>query len=177
MSTPAGRDGNDAIVRIADIHKAFGAVEVLRGISFDVAKGEAVCIIGPSGSGKSTLLRCINGLAGIDRGEIFVGPHAVHRLHRDSEMVALRKDVSIVFQQYNLFPHRTALQNVMMAPVQVLRQPKDEVESRARALLGFQPTVEFEDGLAELAEWLDGQSAEDHVEEAREQLAARGLTV
>src|SRR5438552_16071867 len=95
----------DPIVRLVDVHKSFGAAEVLRGISFRVAKGEAVCIIGPSGSGKSTLLRCINGLAAIDRGEIFVGPHAVHRLHRDSEMVALRKDVSIVFQQYSLFPH------------------------------------------------------------------------
>src|SRR5437762_1124048 len=123
------------IVRIVDIHKAFGAAEVLRGISLDVAKGEAVCIIGPSGSGKSTLLRCINGLATIDRGEIHVGSHAVHRLHRDAEMVALRKDVSIVFQQYNLFPHRTALDNVMMAPVDVLKQPKAEVEERAYALL------------------------------------------
>jgi polar amino acid transport system ATP-binding protein len=123
------------IVRLSDVHKSFGAVEVLCGISFDVGKGEAVCIIGPSGSGKSTLLRCINGLVGIDRGEIQVGPHAVHRLHKDAEMVALRKDVSIVFQQYNLFPHRTALENVMMAPVDVLKQPKAEVEERAYALL------------------------------------------
>jgi polar amino acid transport system ATP-binding protein len=110
-------------------------VEVLRGISFDVGRGEAVCIIGPSGSGKSTLLRCINGLVPIDGGEVYVGPHAVHRLKRDAEMVALRKDVSIVFQQYNLFPHKTALENVMMAPVDVLRQPKAEVEERAYALL------------------------------------------
>src|SRR5438105_14735540 len=105
MSAPADRDTNDAIVSVVDIHKAFGAAEVLRGISFDVAKGEAVCIIGPSGSGKSTLLRCINGLATIDRGEIFVGPHAVHRLQRDSEMVAVRKAVSIVFPNYNRIPH------------------------------------------------------------------------
>ncbi|HZI83792.1 MAG TPA: amino acid ABC transporter ATP-binding protein [Casimicrobiaceae bacterium] len=127
--------GGAPIVRVVDIHKRFGAVEVLRGISFTVRKGEAVCIIGPSGSGKSTLLRCINGLVGIDRGEIFVGVHAVHRLHRDSEMVALRKDVSIVFQQYNLFPHKTALENVMMAPVDVLKQPRSDVEQRARELL------------------------------------------
>jgi len=123
------------LVRLLDVHKSFGGSEVLRGISFDVGKGEAVCIIGPSGSGKSTLLRCINGLVGIDRGEIQVGSHAVHRLHKDAEMVALRKDVSIVFQQYNLFPHRTALENVMMAPVDVLKQPKAEVEERAYALL------------------------------------------
>ncbi len=123
------------IVRLVDVHKSFGAFEVLRGISLAVGKGEAVCIIGPSGSGKSTLLRCINGLIPVDRGEIHVGPHAVHRLHQDQEMVALRKYVSIVFQQYNLFPHRTALENVMMAPVQVLGQPPAEVEERAYALL------------------------------------------
>jgi polar amino acid transport system ATP-binding protein len=129
-----GGGGSAPIVRLVDVHKSFGTVEVLRGISFAVGKGEAVCIIGPSGSGKSTLLRCINGLVAVDRGEIFVGTHAVHKLQRDSEMVALRKDVSIVFQQYNLFPHRTALENVMMAPVDVLKQPKAEVEERAYAL-------------------------------------------
>src|SRR4030095_2666725 len=96
------------LLRLADVHKAFGATEVLRGISLTAARGDAVCIIGPSGSGKSTLLRCINGLIPIERGEIHVGPHAVHRLKSDKEMIALRKDVSIVFQQYNLFPHKTA---------------------------------------------------------------------
>ncbi len=123
------------IVRVVDVHKSFGAVEVLHGVSFEVSRNQAVCIIGPSGSGKSTLLRCINGLIPVDRGEIHVGPHAVHHLTTDREMVALRKDVSMVFQQYNLFPHRTALQNVMMAPVEVLKQPKAEVEARAYALL------------------------------------------
>ena len=123
------------LVRVVDVHKSFGAVEVLRGISLAVRKGEAVCIIGPSGSGKSTLLRCINGLVSIARGEIYVGAHAVHKLRTDAEMVALRKDVSIVFQQYNLFPHKTALENVMMAPIEVLRQPRAEVEERAYALL------------------------------------------
>jgi polar amino acid transport system ATP-binding protein len=127
--------GNTPIVRVVDIHKSFGAVEVLRGISFTVDESRAVCVIGPSGSGKSTLLRCINGLISIDRGEVYVGAHAVHRLASEREMVALRKDVSMVFQQYNLFPHKTALENVMMAPVQVLGQPKAEVEERARALL------------------------------------------
>ena len=118
-----------------DVHKSFGAVEVLKGITFAVGRGEAVCIIGPSGSGKSTLLRCINGLVPMDRGEIHVLAHAVHRLHKDAEMVALRKDVSIVFQQYNLFPHKTALQNVMMAPIHVLKENTDEVRARALALL------------------------------------------
>lgn len=123
------------IVRIADVHKAFGAVGVLHGVSITVNAGEAVCIIGPSGSGKSTLLRCINGLTAIDKGEIYVGAHAVHQLHTDQELIALRKDVSIVFQQYNLFPHKTALENIMMAPIQVLHQPREEVEARARDLL------------------------------------------
>jgi polar amino acid transport system ATP-binding protein len=122
------------LVRLADVHKSFGAVEVLKGISLAVGKGEPICIIGPSGSGKSTLLRCINGLVPIDRGEIYVKSHPVHRLRTDAEMVALRKDVSIVFQQYNLFPHRTALENVMMAPIEVLRQPRAEVEARAYEL-------------------------------------------
>jgi len=123
------------LVRIEDVHKSFGAVEVLNGVSLTVNKGEAVCIIGPSGSGKSTLLRCINGLIPVDRGEVHVGTHAVHLLHTDREMIALRKDVSIVFQQYNLFPHKTALENIMMAPVDVLKQPRAEVEARAHDLL------------------------------------------
>ena len=121
MSKPTA---NEPIVRVIDIRKSFGAVTVLHGVSFEVRPNRAVCIIGPSGSGKSTLLRCINGLIAVDSGEIYVGPHAVHRLTSDAQMVALRKDVSMVFQQYNLFPHKTALQNVMMAPVEVLKQPK-----------------------------------------------------
>lgn len=123
------------IVRIHDVHKAFGTVNVLRGISLAVSAGQAVCVIGPSGSGKSTLLRCINGLIPVDRGEVFVGEHAVHTLQSDHDMITLRKDVSIVFQQYNLFPHKTALQNVMMAPIQVLGQAQDEVRERAVSLL------------------------------------------
>jgi polar amino acid transport system ATP-binding protein len=123
------------IVCIRDIHKSFGKVEVLKGISFDVAKGEVVCIIGPSGSGKSTVLRCINGLVAVDSGTIRVGDFDVHRLRTDQEKIALRKEVSIVFQQYNLFPHKTALENVMMAPLHVLKEDKSEVEARARALL------------------------------------------
>jgi len=133
---PAAAMGTEPpILRIEDVHKSFGAALVLRGISLSVPRGDAVCIIGPSGSGKSTLLRCINGLIPVDRGEVYVGQHAVHRLRTDKEMIALRKDVSIVFQQYNLFPHKTALENIMMAPVDVLGQPKAEVEARAHELL------------------------------------------
>jgi polar amino acid transport system ATP-binding protein len=122
-------------VHLVDVHKSFGAVEVLKGISLTVGRGEAVSIMGPSGSGKSTLLRCINGLIPVDRGEVHVGPHAVHELSTDAEMIALRKDVSIVFQQYNLFPHKTTLENIMMAPVEVLKQPRADVEARAHDLL------------------------------------------
>ncbi len=127
--------GSIAAVRVVDVHKAFGSVVVLRGISIEVQAGEVICVIGPSGSGKSTLLRCINGLIPVDRGEVFVGTHAVHRLRSDREMIALRKEVSIVFQQYNLFPHKSALENIMMAPLQVLRQDRHEVEERARSLI------------------------------------------
>jgi len=124
-----------AIVSIRDLHKSFGAVEVLRGVSMEVAKGAVVCVIGPSGSGKSTLLRCINGLVPIDGGSIRVGAFDVQTLKTDGQKIALRKVVSMVFQQYNLFPHKTALQNVMMAPVHVLKEDKHEVRERALALL------------------------------------------
>jgi polar amino acid transport system ATP-binding protein len=121
------------IVAIADVHKSFGKVEVLKGVSMDVRKGEVVCIIGPSGSGKSTLLRCVNALVPIDRGSIRVEGQEVHDPAVDK--LELRKKVGMVFQQYNLFPHKTALENIMMAPVMVLKRPKDDVEAQARALM------------------------------------------
>ena len=123
------------IVVLQDVHQSFGAVEVLKGVSFSVAKGGVVCIIGPSGSGKSTLLRCINGLVPIDSGRIRVAAFDVHALRTDKEKIALRKEVSMVFQQYNLFPHKTALENVMMAPIHVLNENRNEVRERAIALL------------------------------------------
>ena len=125
----------EPIVSIQDLHKSFGNVEVLKGVSMDVPKGDVVCIIGPSGSGKSTLLRCINGLVPIQRGAIRVGPFDVQTLKTDPQKIALRKVVSMVFQQYNLFPHKTALQNVMMAPIHVLKEDKAEVRVRALGLL------------------------------------------
>jgi polar amino acid transport system ATP-binding protein len=125
----------EPIVDIRDVHQSFGKVEVLKGISLSVPQGGVVCIIGPSGSGKSTLLRCINGLVPIDQGSIRVANFVVHTLKTDQEKIALRKEVSIVFQQYNLFPHKTALENVMMAPVHVLKEDREEVRQRAVALL------------------------------------------
>jgi len=115
------------------VRKSYGAFEVLRGISMSVARSEIVCIIGPSGSGKSTILRCINALVPINAGSIKVANIEVNDPKLDA--LALRRQVGMVFQSYNLFPHRTVLQNVMMAPVQVLKQDKAEVEARARALL------------------------------------------
>ena len=134
MNTPAA-DSPRPLVSLRDVHKSFGDVEVLKGVSMDVQKGEAICIIGPSGSGKSTLLRCINGLVPINSGSIRVRDFDVQSLKTDQEKIALRKEVSMVFQQYNLFPHKTALDNVMMAPVHVLHEDRDEVRVRALALL------------------------------------------
>jgi polar amino acid transport system ATP-binding protein len=121
------------IVSLKDVRKSFGTLEVLKGISIDVMKGEVICIIGPSGSGKSTLIRCINGLNDIQGGSIFVQGKEVHATNLDK--LELRKKVGMVFQQYNLFPHKTALQNVMMAPLKVLKENKTDVESRARQLI------------------------------------------
>ena len=122
-------------ISVNDIHKTFGAVEVLKGVSFEIAKGDVACIIGPSGAGKSTILRCINGLIPIDSGSIRVAQFQVEKLKADRDIIALRKEVSIVFQQYNLYPHKTALANVMMAPLHVLKEDSKEVEARAIELL------------------------------------------
>ncbi|MEM1079398.1 MAG: amino acid ABC transporter ATP-binding protein [Pseudomonadota bacterium] len=121
------------IVSLSNVKKSFGSLDVLKGVSMDIMKGEVICIIGPSGSGKSTLIRCINALNDIQGGSITVEGQEVHDENLDR--LELRKKVGMVFQQYNLFPHKTALENVMMAPVKVLRQDKAEVETRARALL------------------------------------------
>jgi polar amino acid transport system ATP-binding protein len=123
----------EPIVSLNDVWKSFGGTPVLCGISFDVMKGDAVCIIGPSGSGKSTVLRCINALVAIDKGSIRVKGQEVHDESMDK--LALRKKVGMVFQQYNLFPHKTALENIMLAPVHVLKQPKAYAAENARRLL------------------------------------------
>jgi len=124
---------NSAFIKLHDVYKSFGNSPVLRGVSMEIAKGEVICIIGPSGSGKSTILRCINALTPIDQGFIQVGDIQV--TSKSLDMVALCHKVGMVFQQYNLFPHKTVLQNVSMAPIQVLKQDRTEVLDRARALL------------------------------------------
>lgn len=132
-SANAAYTPDEPIVAIRDVYKSFGEFEVLKGITFNVMKGDVICIIGASGSGKSTLLRCINALVPIDKGSIKVERQEVNDPELDR--LALRKKVGMVFQQFNLFPHRTALQNIMMAPVQVLKQDPKAVRARAWRLL------------------------------------------
>jgi polar amino acid transport system ATP-binding protein len=126
-----------------DVHKSFGKLEVLKGVSLEVTKGETVCIIGPSGSGKTTFIRCINHLEKIDSGRIEVNGHLIgyrqkgDKLVEDSErnIARQRTEIGMVFQRFNLFPHKTALQNVIEAPVQVLGTPKDQAAGLGKALL------------------------------------------
>jgi polar amino acid transport system ATP-binding protein len=125
-------DGSEAI-RIEDLHKSFGANEVLKGINLSVATHEVICLIGASGSGKSTLLRCINLLEPIDSGRISLWGADVTGPHIDQNLV--RKHVGIVFQSFNLFPHMTVLRNVTLAPAKVLHLRRAEAEAEARALL------------------------------------------
>src|SRR5215475_6172708 len=126
-------DRDAPLIRMRDVVKKFGAATILDGISLDVMKGQVICIIGPSGSGKSTLLRCINALVPIEKGSILVEGQEVNDQKLDK--LALRRKVGMVFQQYNLFPHKTALENVMMAPVHVLKRDRKQVEEQARALI------------------------------------------
>ena len=121
------------LITLRGVRKSFGTFEVLKGIDMNIRKGEVVAIIGPSGSGKSTILRTINGLTPISEGTIHVGEIKVSDPKLDQ--VKLRHRVGMVFQQYNLFPHKTVLENVAMAPIQVLKQPRRKVEERARQLL------------------------------------------
>ena len=133
MATNKSWTPDQPVVSLTDVHKSFGELEVIKGVSMEVMMGEVICIIGPSGSGKSTLIRCINALNDIQSGSITVQGQEVHDPNLDK--LELRKKVGIVFQQYNLFPHKTALENIMMAPLLVLKQPKEEVEKRAYQLL------------------------------------------
>ncbi|MGA0565453.1 amino acid ABC transporter ATP-binding protein [Ancylobacter sp. VNQ12] len=122
-----------AVVSVSNVHKSFGPVKVLDGVSFEVGRGEVAAVIGQSGSGKSTALRCINALETIEDGVINVCGHAVHdpRLDRRS----LRRDVGIVFQSYNLFPHLTVEQNIMLAPTCVKSLSKANARNLAREVL------------------------------------------
>ena len=131
------------MVKVKNIHKYFGHLHVLNDVSLDVAKGEVVVIIGPSGSGKSTLLRCLNYLEPVQKGEIWID--GIRLDHHKTNIRAVRAEVGIVFQAFNLFPHLTALRNVMLAPVVVRRRPQSEVRKEAVAMLtkvGLQEKVD-----------------------------------
>jgi polar amino acid transport system ATP-binding protein len=131
------------MVRAEQVHKSFGPVEVLKGIDLEVKAREVFCIVGPSGSGKSTFLRCINHLEKINAGRLSVDGELVGyrekngKLHelKDREVALKRRDIGMVFQRFNLFPHLTALENVMEAPVQVKGEAKAAARERAEALL------------------------------------------
>jgi len=131
------------MVHAQQVHKSFGANEVLKGIDFQVASGQVVCLLGPSGSGKSTFLRCINHLEKINAGRLYVDGELVgyrqvgDKLHElpEKEVARKRTEIGMVFQHFNLFPHMTALGNIMEAPTRVKGEPKDEVRARAMELL------------------------------------------
>ncbi|MET7785293.1 amino acid ABC transporter ATP-binding protein [Streptomyces sp900116325] len=132
-----------AMVKAEGVHKSFGPIEVLKGIDLEVAPREVFCLIGPSGSGKSTFLRCINHLEKLNAGRLHVDGDLVgyrqngNKLHelKDSEVALKRRDIGMVFQRFNLFPHMTALENVMEAPVQVKGETKAVARERAGKLL------------------------------------------
>jgi glutamine transport system ATP-binding protein len=132
-SAPMADLGPDEVVRAEGVHKFFGAFEVLRGIRCSIRRGEVVVIIGPSGAGKSTFLRCINGLEPFQRGDIIVGGYRLRDPKTDIHRV--RSEVGMVFQRFNLFSHRTALENVIEGPVYVRRTPRQAAVDQGLALL------------------------------------------
>jgi len=135
---------DDVVMRATDVHKRFGRLEVLKGITMDVRRGESVCVIGPSGSGKTTFIRCINHLEKIDGGRIEVNGHLIgYREHRgklveDSErsIARQRTQIGMVFQRFNLFPHKTAIENIIEAPVRVLGIKEKDARADGERLLG-----------------------------------------
>jgi polar amino acid transport system ATP-binding protein len=142
------------MVKAERVYKQFGRLEVLKGVSLEVASGEVVCVIGPSGAGKSTFLRCINHLEKIDAGRLWVDGELVgyrqvgDKLHelRDAEVCRDRSEIGMVFQRFNLFGHMTALENVIEAPVHVKKVPKRQAVEQARVLLervGLGDKLEF----------------------------------
>jgi ABC-type polar amino acid transport system ATPase subunit len=142
MSTPASdptaagsmvRGTGRPMIEIRDLHKSFGSLHVLRGVSLSVDPAEVVVVIGPSGSGKSTLLRCVNRLETADRGEVFVDGQSLTAPNVDVN--AVRTEIGVVFQSFNLFPHLTVLENLTLAPMCVRRLDRKDAETRARALL------------------------------------------
>jgi ABC-type polar amino acid transport system ATPase subunit len=140
------------MLALEDVHKSFGTLEVLRGISMSVNQGDVVCVIGPSGSGKSTLLRCINLLEPPERGRIVLEGHDITSASKD-ELNFVRRRIGMVFQQFNLFPHKTALENVTLAQRTVLDRSREEALAKGKALL---ERVGLADKMSEYPERLSG---------------------
>ena len=124
---------SDVMIEMVDVHKQFGDLEVIKGIDLTVQAGEVVSVIGSSGSGKSTLLRCINNLEKITSGKIIVDKIPLN--DNKANIAHIKREVGMVFQQFNLFPHMTVLENITVAPIHVLKRPKKEVEEEAVKLL------------------------------------------
>jgi ABC-type polar amino acid transport system ATPase subunit len=124
---------NDKIIQMKDIEKYYGNFHALKGVNFDVKKGEVVVVCGPSGSGKSTLIRCINRLEDIDSGKIIIDSKDLY--HKKTNINKLRQEVGMVFQHFNLFPHLTILENITLAPIKVKKMPKKEANELAMSLL------------------------------------------
>ena len=144
------------MLRLENVHKRFGDLHVLRGVDLEIAKGEVVCVLGPSGSGKSTLLRCINLLEPPEEGQIYLeGREITHaaRRHKHEDVDFVRRRVGIVFQQFNLFPHKSALANVGMAQTKVLGRSYAEAREKAEMLLN---RVGLADKLHEFPDRLSG---------------------
>lgn len=121
------------MIKVVNLHKYFGELEVLKGVNNHIAKGEVVCVIGPSGSGKSTFLRCLNLLEVPTKGEIFI--EGVSLMEQMKDIDKLRQKVGMVFQQFNLFPHMTVLENITLAPLKLKGMRKTEAEQKAMELL------------------------------------------
>ena len=127
------KEGSNEVIKVENLHKYFGELEVLKGVNADIKKGEVVCVIGPSGSGKSTFLRCINLLEMPTKGEIFIDGIPV--IENIKNIDSLRTRVGMVFQQFNLFPNMSVLDNITLAPVKVLKMNKSDAEAKAKELL------------------------------------------
>ena len=149
----------ETMVKLEGIHKRFGALEVLKGVDIEIGKGEVVCVLGPSGSGKSTLLRCVNLLEPPEKGEIYVEGNDICKGpgggsgEQGWKLDFVRQRVGIVFQQFNLFPHMTALENVTLAQERVLGRSREEARAKATELL---ERVGLADQMGQYPETLSG---------------------
>jgi polar amino acid transport system ATP-binding protein len=133
LEQPGTAATTEPVVRLEGVHKSFGDNDVLRGIDLEVASGEVLTIIGPSGSGKSTLLRCVNLLEPLNEGRIFLEGEEITR--KGTDVSAVRQRIGMVFQQFNLFPHLTVMDNLTLAARRIRRRPRAEAETRAGELL------------------------------------------